>query len=218
MFLLIPISLILLSFLGIAVIMWRKVPYLKKLAPESHEVGESIWHDLFPEVIDEARQIHFKEYFVLWLRELEKFLRKVRLLFSKIDRISDGLIKRVRVAHRDQAVEEPSAGGPFTGIPEAVQQEPLVAHVRPRVRRTLTPDELKAREQQLIVEIAKDPKNIDFYIDLGDIYVKMENFKDARESFETALRLNPAHVGAKRKLAALLKKMETLEGSESSGA
>src|SRR3990167_4729165 len=79
------------------------MPYLKKLTPESHQMGATLWHDMFPEMIDGFHRIKFREYFTLTLVETEKLLRKIRLVFSKIDRVSNLLITHVRRVHRESA-------------------------------------------------------------------------------------------------------------------
>ncbi len=54
MFLIIPLTIALAAFIGIAVVVWRKMPYLRKLAPEAHPVGETVLHDYAPELVQWA--------------------------------------------------------------------------------------------------------------------------------------------------------------------
>ena len=57
------------------------------------------------------------------------------------------------------------------------------------------------------VEIAKNPKDSRLYEVLGDLYVKMNNFSDAKESFEAAMELSPHDEGLQKKYSQVLKKM-----------
>ena len=89
MFIAIPLLLAALSMTGIVIIALRKMPYLRRLNPDAHPAGESVWHDFFPELIDGVRGIQVNEYKRTVLVELEKLLRRVRIVFSAIDRLSD---------------------------------------------------------------------------------------------------------------------------------
>ncbi|MBI2068568.1 MAG: tetratricopeptide repeat protein [Candidatus Yanofskybacteria bacterium] len=187
MYLLIPLILILASAGGIFFIVWRKVPYLKKLTVTDVQSGQSIWSDLFPELANGVNSTRLKHYRGVWLLELEKFLRRLRLMSMKMDRMSDSLIKRIRnVTER----KHPSAG-----VSPAASASPSAT--AESIRETV--EDLKREEQKLIIEIAKDPKNSSLYEVLGDLYVKMSNFADAKESYEAAIELNPANEELKKK-------------------
>ena len=58
---------------------------------------------------------------------------------------------------------------------------------------------MKKEEQRLIIEIAKNPKSSSLYETLGDLYVKMNNFTDAKESYEAAIELDPSKEELKKK-------------------
>lgn len=47
-------------------------------------------------------------------------------------------------------------------------------------------------EQRLIEVIGLEPKNIDAYRRLGDLYLEQKNYEDARQTFEHLIRLNQA--------------------------
>ena len=44
---------------------------------------------------------------------------------------------------------------------------------------------------------------------LGDLYVKMKNFTDAKESYEVAIELDPGNEELKKKLSSVLEKLST---------
>ena len=198
MFIIIPIAVAVAALVGAGVIVGRKLTYLRKLNPESHEVGVSLWHDMFPEAIDRANKIQVREHWSSWLAELEKALRQTRVWFSKLDRWWAGIINRVRTAREDSMPEETQTG--------VVEDATLAPVVEPSVRivskkTKLDPQKLKDEEQRLIIEIAQNPKNSELYAGLADIYVQMGNLTDAVESLKAAISLKPDDTDLKNKLS-----------------
>lgn len=201
MYLLVPFLLIIFSAAGIALVIYRKMPYLKKLTPESHEVGDSLFYDFFPELSEYIDEAKFKELKKNFLKELEKLVRRLRVVTLKMDHISDRLIKSLRRSHitahlEHKALLEEKTEEPVT-TPAPVSAEP-------------SQEELKAREQQIIIEIAKNPKDPVLYNQLGDLYLAMHNVEEARESFEAALALTPNDLVLARKYSQLIKKTEPI--------
>ena len=203
MFILIPLILILASVVGVFVIIFRKMPYLNKLTPETHistqvSIGREILDDLLPELLGVFKNLKLREYGNLWFIELEKFLRKLRVVFLKIDRISDAWIKKIRngnisrttTSNVSDKTEEIEVSAP------KIQSAPVI-----------TMEDMKKEEQGLIIEIAKSPKDSRLYETLGDLYIKMNNLSDAKESFEAAIELNPHSEELQKKHSRLVKKM-----------
>jgi tetratricopeptide (TPR) repeat protein len=203
MFILVPLALIAISLLAIVVIVQRKLPYLRKLSPESHRVGEHPVEDYFPELVHWLKGIQWREYQQAILREVEKLLRRSRLVISKIDHISDRLIKKVRKIHLTNQLEYTAPLLLEKPVEDVVPQN-TIAFMEPSM------EDLKAREQQLIIEIAHDPKNAELYEILGDLYIKMQSSQDAKEAYEAALGFNPDNQVVARKYSVLLKKEETV--------
>ena len=186
-FILIPFVIILLSAAGIFAIIWRKLPYLRKLSVADVHSEPGILVDLFPEFTGHINSAWLKHYRAVWFIELEKFLRRLRVLSLKMDRTSTALIKKIR------NVTAPTPKG--VGVPtEASGKEKHEVKEQPA-----TVDEMKKEEQRLIIEIAKNPKNSSLYEVLGDLYMKMSNFADAKESYEAAIELNPTKEELKKK-------------------
>ena len=107
MYIIIPLALIFFSALGIFFIVWRRRPAFNRSFLSGGDVNEgsldvkfSSWKELlidfFPEANQGIKNLELKEHMVLWLLELEKSLRKLRLFFLKVDRISEILIKKIR--------------------------------------------------------------------------------------------------------------------------
>lgn len=197
MFILIPLILILVSVVGISVIVFRKMPYLNKLTPETHTGGD-VLADLFPEFSEGFKSLKLREYGNLWLVELEKLLRRLRVISLKMDRISDSWIKKIR-------------NGNVSRITAQVVTEKTEVAENPVIKVQTTPqttiEDMKREEQKLIIEIAKNPKDSKLYEILGDLYVKMNNFSDAKESYEAAIELNPNSETLQKKLSQVGEKM-----------
>ena len=183
MFILIPLVLVLASAAGIFFIVWRKMPYLRKLTVTDVQSGQSIWSDLFPELASGVNSTRLKHYRGVWLLELEKVLRRLRVMSMKMDRMSDSLIKKIRNVTERKHEKHHGAAAAETG-------ETTVVKAAEPIRETI--EDFKREEQKLIIEIAKNPKNSALYEVLGDLYMKMSNFADAKESYEAAIELNPA--------------------------
>ena len=212
MYILVPLGLILASLAAIFIIIYRKSGYLDKLyslniAGDSSDAATSslkrfnainFTSELFPEIRQLLSKIDVNKYTTLWLVETEKFLRKVRLIFLRVDRLSDSLIKKIRRVHTN---------GKLNGhvVEELVaEQQPVIQAAE---KEKISPNFLKNEEERLIIEIAQNPKDPRLYEKLGDIYIEMENWKDAKESYEASIELNPTAEELKRKLSFALEKL-----------
>ncbi len=198
MFITIPLILIGLSLIGMTIVIRRKLLYLRKLSPEAHEVSDNMLEDFFPELIAWFSQIPWRQYRQSSLQELEKGLRRMRLVFLKIDHASARLIQKVRYTHMEHTA---------SSVQTAPQAEVMVPEQMAIVSKP-TLEDLKGQEQQLIIDIAQDHSNAGLYEKLGDLYLKMENTQDAKEAYEAGLGFNPDNSTLARKYSALLKKLE----------
>ncbi|MBI2062312.1 MAG: hypothetical protein HYT64_01295 [Candidatus Yanofskybacteria bacterium] len=217
MFIFIPLALLLVSVAGISVVVYRKMPYLNKLTPESHlsaqtNVVGGVLADLLPELSEGFKGLKLKEYGNLWLIELEKFLRRLRVVSLKMDRISDSWIKKIR---NKTPKEDMNPVRSLARVEDASPTEflgGLKHHQETTPRKDLgeaTSNGMKKEEQRLIIEIAKNPKDSKLYEILGDLYVKMNNLPDAKESFEAAIELSPHNEELQKKLSQVAEKLNT---------
>lgn len=196
MFILIPLTLILASVVGISIIIFRKMPYLNKLTPETHVWGD-VLTDLLPELSEGFKSLKLKEYGNSWLVELEKFLRRLRVVSLKMDRISDSWIKKIRKGNISRT----------TNSVISEKQEAEAPVMKSQSAPVITMEDMKRDEQKLIIEIAKNPKDSRLYEVLGDLYVSMNNLSDAKESYEAAIELSPSSEILQKKYSQVLKKM-----------
>ena len=197
MYLIIPIGIFLLSVAGIVYILVKKFVYLRKLSPEAINdtsgTKNMFWSDMFPEISRWMASINWREHRVRLTDESEKFVRRLRLIFLKIETFTHNVSMRLRRSkkhHEAILVKE-----------EQEMVEDAVLPIAP----LLDP---KEEEQHLIMEIAKNPKDPLLYLRLGDVYMKTGDKDNARLSFETVLQLDPENWYAKKKVKDLPKKPE----------
>lgn len=204
MFFVVPFGIFVVSITAITWVIGRKFVYLKKLTPEVVESvvpeQESFWVEFFPAWAAYFNSINLRQHRLNFLAEFEKFLRKFRLLSLKLDAATNHLIRRIRksVMHHESVINEEAA---------AIQVE-QDARVSNGVNSNGTVKDWKEEEQKLIIEIAKNPKNAEFYKKLGNIYAKTGEWYDAVESFKKSLELDPEDAGIKIKLERASKKLE----------
>ena len=204
MYLIIPLGIFFGAIITIFWIISRKFVYLKKLTPEAVEnVFESngnhssFFAELFPEMTIFFKRVNLRAYGVDILTEFEKLLRKLRLISLKIDGLTNRLIYRVR---RSTKKHEQIL------IKEAELEEEKLSDFE---YNDLGSDvDLKEKEQLLIIEIAKNPKDARLYNELGNLYMRTGEYEDAKNSFEKILELEPENEAIHRKLARVLSKLE----------
>ena len=188
--------------------MWRKLPYLGELAKNENSNGViggpwyNIFDELYPEFNNWFKNINFKkrfqEYKELWLVETEKFLRRLKVVSLRMDRFSSFLIKKIR--NSMYSSNSPTHSGKVKD--ENMGTKPVDQESEKNNR-----EEFKRREQKLILEIAKNPKNGLFYEELGNLYVEMGEYEDAKNSYEAAVELNPNKEELKKQLSQVLEKI-----------
>ena len=64
-------------------------------------------------------------------------------------------------------------------------------------------DAVSKMEEEYIAAITKNPRNLEAYRNLGNVYVKKNNINDAREVFRQILRIDPSDKDAEMKLRSL---------------
>ena len=193
MFLIIPLTLILASAIGISAVVYRKMPYLKKLSPEVGVPG-GLLTEFLPELSDGFKVLKLAEHRDMWLVEAEKFLRRLRVVSLKMDRISDSMIKKIRNGNGSRMAVSPVIEKNEAPVP------------RVQVAQTTVEDPRK-EEQKLIIEIAKNPKDAKLYETLSDLYIRMNNLSDAKESLDAAIELNPQSEALLKKRSQVLEKL-----------
>ncbi len=207
LFLTIPLGLALVSLVVIIVIVWRKMPYLRKLTPEAHEMGDTVLHDFAPEMVDQIKSIPWRQSFQNVLMEFEKALRRGRLLISSLDRVSDKVIKKVRRVHEETERRKGDAdrrAEERKGEAERRKEEADEIDME-------DPDQLRQEEQRLIVAIAQSPKDVELYSRLARVYMRLQNYGDAIEALSAALKLAPKDMALITRLERARRRKEKAE-------
>lgn len=223
MYLLLPILLCVASLALIFLIASRKFVYLKMLAPEVIEdstVAEgSFWYTFFSELIDYLKSVQVREQIMKLLGEIEKGLRKLRLVSLKIESLMYNLIIKIRLQlkeHKDRRTQEAHEALIAKSQEEALKMQEMAIqqqNTKTRYKQVIIDENLvlenndkywKEEEQRLIMSIAKSPRDAELYKQLGNVYAQTHEWDDARQSFEKALELDPADYVTKTKLARVL--------------
>lgn len=209
MYLWIPLLMILGLLIGIFLIILKKMPYLKKLPTETEQdINGNFWHDLFPEAFHCCRKIDFISYRQQFFKELEKFLRRLRVTSLKLEHLASSLISKVNKAQaKNQLTGRPWRASPLAGESVLENQAGGQLITPPASNSVNNAFDPKKKEQSLIIEIAKNPKKTELYRQLGDVYIALKNLTDARKSFEMILKLDPEDLKAKEKLELIDKLM-----------
>lgn len=181
MFAVIPLVFIVLSAAGIGYIVGPKFKEIRR-REELPEAKEDFWHSIFPEFFTflRASGSRWGVFKASAAADYEKFLRRVKILSLKTHNLSDKLL------------EKKQKNGKAAGAEFKIPKE-----------QTVNP-QFKTKESNLIVEIAKNPKDKSLYKALGFLYMenKMEN--DAREAFNVVLELDPNDLETRANLEKLI--------------
>lgn len=205
MYLIIPLAVIVGAAFGIGYLLWRKWVFIRKLVPEPHETAQNMGNAYFPEFVTWAKGFDPDANRARISQELEKIIRKTRLAFLRAEGGFDAAIQNLRRSR----ISAPSVEAqPVRREPQVPNSDSALAseesvtgvsgvHVKSR---QVLGASLRRREQQLIIAIARSPKNHTLYEKLGDLYIRMKEYGDAVESFKAALKLSPESRSLKEKL------------------
>lgn len=182
MYLIIPLILISASLFGIGFIVWPKLRVLKN-SSESYklESGENFWNLMFPEFFHLVDKIDLKSYKESFLSDIEKFLRRIKILSLKIDNaINKWLEQRPKVSNGDfNKVEVDDKEKTGNNIEENSKKATVVNAV------------FKNKEKELIAKISQNPKDKELYKALGALYLEYNELSDAKAVFNVILELDP---------------------------
>lgn len=193
----------LLSLVVIGMIILRKIPALLKLPDKPQEVLPA--SSFFSRLKLKIKSWQYSEYRSKILGWLEKLLRKIRILFLKIDSFFLSGIKRARTGSRvwkakSKAWVEQKRLRKIKKLEalEKIEKDELLQALK--TTKKSSGEDLTGREKELVKAISQKPKNLQLYKDLGSLYLETKNYKDAQEAFEQALKLKPNDSEIKAKL------------------
>ncbi len=212
--------LIILSLVGLGFVVYRKIPVLANLSDEeimilSRKKGFTQW----------IREIDYKQNGLNLIIFLEKFLRRLKIIFLKIENLLGKWIKGLRtqsqimtqkskewIKQREikrRKKQESLLNGTDKEISIKINNRKMDLQFEKTIEE-LPLDELKKpikEEQKWIDLIVENPKNITAYKFLGLFYWKQHNYSDAKASLEMAVKLGSKDKKAKE----VLKEIKDLE-------
>ena len=78
----------------------------------------------------------------------------------------------------------------------------------------MTASRERTPEVSLIIPCLNEAGNAALYEELGDLYAKMGDYRDAKESYEAAIELNSSGGELNKKLSQSLEKLKKPDGSQ----
>jgi len=221
MFVVIPSAIFILSLIGILYVSLRKLSQASQLAQSQETATVSptfgiFVREMFPEIFAYFGRVNMPAHKSSMLLEFEKFLRRLRVMFLRFDNLSSNLLHKVRESHLNeiQKAQEKEAQkleeAPETPVTE-IKTTTVDFNTASPVPQPAP--ELKNKELEIIMAIAKAPKNKALYKELGDLYMELQQWGDARESFMSAIAIDPKVRGVKKKLNLANKMLASQTGS-----
>lgn len=148
-------------------------------------------------------RLRFKEIKYSMFQFLEKNLRKIKIYLMRIENIASSLTKKLseKIRKFNQAQEETEKNNSTQKMIQENQEEKkdnqikettaFQTNIEPQdIGRPELEREFIEQEKEFIYRIAKNPNDIESYVALGDLYLGIKNYDDAKQSFEHALKIN----------------------------
>ncbi len=201
-YLTIPPILVVLSLAGIIWLLMRKVPQLKKLEEKNlkknydKNIKRNIEnHNNKSESRLEKIKRLFKKLISFFIKTFKnKIYQKIKTVWknkkmSEIQNIDKENNRSFKDKDKDKSLEE------FFGRKEKVTH-PMIS------KKIVRPQGLKENqfEKIMISRIASNPKNVKAYEELGEYYIEIKNWKDAKECFKQTMKLDPGNRKARTKI------------------
>lgn len=188
----IPYLLIIFSLAGIGFIVFKKIPLLVKLPAEPETVlpRQSLKEKLF----NQLKEVSRLNYWLIFLNWAEKTLKKIRILFLKLDNLVILLIAKLREISHNFTIKSK------TWMSEKRMRKIEKLRLLADLKRT------KEEKEEIFLRIIRqNPKDIKAYKELGNLYLEDKNYSDAELSFNEVLKINPEDEVAKEKLEEIKK-------------
>lgn len=114
---------------------------------------------------------------------------------KKIEQISDTFSGKSRLQKNDEKVNEKEIA-------------PMLSSMLARPSRSSVESKKSQFEEIMIERVAMNPRDIEAYERLGEYYMQLENYDDAKECYKQVLRLSPVNRKAKIRMRRLEKIFE----------
>ena len=201
-----------LSLASLGFIAYRKIPVLFNLSEEEIAILKRK-----KGIIQKIKEINYKNHWLNLIVSLEKFLRRIKIIFLKIENMLTKWIRGLR--GKSQVMTQKSKDWirqKETKCRESKEKEVSIEINKKEDKAQLMDDdelsikELKKpirEEQKWIDLIVENPNNITAYKFLGLLYWKQHSYSDAKSSLEMAIKM-----GCKdRKVNEVLKELKNMK-------
>ena len=193
-----------LSLLSLGFIVYRKIPVLSNLSEEEIAILKRK-----KGIIQRVKGINYKNHWLNLIISLEKFLRRIKIIFLKIENIltkwigglrgksqimtqkSKDWIRQKEMKRRESKKSSSNDEKKEISI-EINKKEDESQIIGEEEDDELSINELKKpirEEQKWIDLIVENPNNITAYKFLGLLYWKQHNYPDAKSSLEMAIKM-----------------------------
>jgi len=201
-----------LSLASLGFIAYRKIPVLSNLSEEEIAILKRK-----KGITQKVKEINYKNHWLNLIVSLEKFLRRIKIIFLKIENMLTKWIRGLR--GKSQVMTQKSKDWirqKETKCRESKEKEVSIEINKKEDKAQLMDDdelsikELKKpirEEQKWIDLIVENPNNITAYKFLGLLYWKQHSYSDAKSSLEMAIKM-----GCKdRKVNEVLKELKNMK-------
>lgn len=211
--------LIFFSLIGLAIVLFRKIPLLANLSEEEMTILSRR-----KSLIQKVQEIDYKQRWLNFIIGLEKFLRRVKINFLKIENLLTKWIgwlrnrsqimtqksrewikqKEMRRRQKREALLNKQTAEISVKIDKEETNEPSSEEDADQLPISELKKPIK-EEQRWIDLIIENPKNITAYKFLGLLYWKQHSYNDAKASLEMAVKLGSKDRKVKEALEELKK-------------
>lgn len=172
----------------IAFVIGRKVPMVKAIDVnlQPGEKARQVKNRLMEQRLDK-KFVRFQEFVSTYLRPLWKGVREsVSRIVSSLSELNKRYERQMKELQSDEA---------------PVNRVAKVRQLLDEAEKFEKEETWSEAEQRLIEAVSLDPKNLEAFHRLGDIYLEQKNYEDARQTFEHLIKLNQADDSAYSGLA-----------------
>lgn len=186
----------------------------------------------FKKISLKIKNIHWEEIKHWMLAVLEKITSKSRVIFLKLEsrfgsysasirnkrkekaekamnvKNEDEIIKKLRdfkieKKRRTEIGSETVIRESFN-LPPAEEEKIIKPIISEKITTPSVKTEIKDKLEELLIErIATNPKDVEAYERLGEYYMEIKSYGDAKECYKQVIKLNPANRSAKYKMKRL---------------
>lgn len=230
---LIPPVIVVLSLIGIIVFLFKKSSKVATIAQEELEKGRNIFVErgFWGNIKHKIESIKGEDVKHFFLAILEQIARRSRIIFLKLEsrfgEISNDIRAKRQARANQKANEVKKAENKAKDLFEKLkkfkndkseekkdsleikkvysdEEEVVKPMLSDKIAVPEPKGETKDKLEELLIErIAVNPKDIEAYERLGEYYMDIKSYNDAKECFKQVIKLNPMNRNVKYKIRRL---------------